>query len=204
MAFIPVPNVAQVELIFSQGGQIVENVYHVLDPDGWDVGSLNLLCEDFLTWWQAQPRANTCQGVSLYLIKAKDLTSDGAAAVEYTTSLPVAGSGAVACLTNSVTLAIKWNTGLAGRSYRGRTYHIGLYASMLATPNTMNPATVTELIDQYSALLTSFTDENQELVVVSRIHDGAPRVTGIATPIVSVSINPTIDNQRRRLPERGL
>jgi hypothetical protein len=41
-------------------------------------------------------------------------------------------------------------------------------------------------------------------VVVSRYHLGAPRVTGIATPVITyLATDNNVDSQRRRLTGRG-
>lgn len=209
MPFIPAENTARIELVYSQGGQIVENVYHVefgFVPAPTDLEDMATVFKD---WWNTNLQPYVANTVSLNVIKARDLTTDSGSAIEYTTGLPILGASAVQPLPNGSTLAIKWTTGLAGRSFRGRTYHIGLVTSELADPNHISTGFQTTLANAYQALISAVEGTGNNLVVASFYHgvDTAgkpiPRSTAVLTIIDNAVVNTTIDSQRRRLPERG-
>lgn len=203
MTFVPFANTAQIEMVFSQSGQIVENVFHVEKGSPYDADDLAIAAATFVDWWDTEMQALIPDNVSLNVVRARALDTESGVAIEYTTSLPLVGGNGSNTMPNNVTFAIKWSTGLAGRSYRGRTYHIGVEPSNLVDPNHLSSSAVTGFTAAYSALLTSFTDPDEHLVVASRVNGGAPRVTGVTTEITAATINPTLDSQRRRLPERG-
>ena len=103
---------------------------------------------------------------------------------------------------NATTIAVKKNTGRAGRSYRGRVYHVGL-TEIQVQDNRITPTATAAINTAYSTLITRYTAINCEWVVASTQNNNVPRVVGVATPIVGVSVDPVIDSQRRRLPGRG-
>jgi len=204
MAFIPVANTAQVRMQFLYDGQHCENVYHVENTGAWDVGGLQALGDGFIDWWDTELKAFAPDTVSLRQVVLRDLTTESGLAVERTTGLPLVGTNGSPALPNNVTVAVKWSTGLAGRSFRGRTYHIGMPENS-TVGNTVSASPLLDLQAAYDALIgvPPAVDAAYSLVVVSLFHDNAPRVAGVTTPILDSSIEPTIDSQRRRLPGRG-
>jgi len=204
MAFIPVENTAQVRMQFLYDGQHVENVYHVKSTGAWDVAGLQDLGDAFIDWWDTNLKAFMPTTGSLQQVVLRDLTTESGLAVERTTGLPLVGTNGSPQLPNNVTVAVKWSTGLAGRSFRGRTYHIGMPENS-TVGNTVSAGPLDDLLAAYDALIgiPPAVDAAYTLVVVSLFHNNAPRVAGVATDILDSSIDPTIDSQRRRLPGRG-
>lgn len=203
MAFVPFPNCASVELIFTEDSQRIENRYHVEQDTPYDETSLAVLAALFATWWDDNIQPQVSNSVTLVSIIARALDTASSPAVEYTAGLPNNGAISVSpALPNHVTCAVKWTTGLRGRSFRGRTYHIGLVESQV-NGNTIVASNVTELIAGYSDLLTDLEGLPGELVIASRIANGVERTTGLTTQVAGVFIDATVDSQRRRLPGRG-
>lgn len=204
MAFIPVENTAQVRMQFLYAGQRCENVYHVENTGAWDVASLQDLGDAFIDWWDTELKAFMPATGSLEQVVLRDLTTEAGIAVERTTGLPLVGTNGSPQLPNNVTVAVKWSTGLAGRSFRGRTYHIGMPENS-TVDNTVSSGPLADLLAAYDALIgvPPAVNPDYSLVVVSLFHANAPRVAGVTTPILDSSIDPTIDSQRRRLPGRG-
>lgn len=200
--FIPFENVAKLEMVFSQYGQVIENVYHVHNTVGsFGDTEMALLAAHFKGWWVSDLKPDCVNSVSLDMIRVKNLTTETGLGIEYTTGLPILGSSVSAGAPGNVTLSVKWTTGLSGRSFRGRTYHIGL-ASTLITGDTVGAGFIPNLVTAYGNLIDSMLAD-WELVVASSYHAGAWRTTGVATPITGVSIEPYVDSQRRRLAGRG-
>jgi hypothetical protein len=69
--------------------------------------------------------------------------------------------------------------------------------------NEVNGTFLAGLIASYADLLGHVNIGANTLCVVSRFHNNSARVSGVATDILSVSADPVIDSQRRRLPGRG-
>jgi hypothetical protein len=204
MPFIPAANTAKVEMIFLDQGQRCENVYHVQFDAPPSETDLTNLATSFRDWWDVEMQPLTAHDVSLVLILARDLTTEGAVAIEFSDGLPLEGTGA-GPLPNNVTVAVKWSTGLSGRSFRGRTYMIGL------PNNSIDPDNTNQLLTSYQSsldaafelLIDTVEDAGNDLVVASFFHDNAPRVSAVLTKIVAASIDINIDSQRRRLAGRG-
>lgn len=205
MAFQPAPNIAQFAMRFLQAGQHVENVYHCYRSQGWDANSLNETAGTFKNWWDGDMQSLVAPNVQLLSIIGTDLTSETGVGVEYADGLPIAGTNPGQAPPNNVTIAVKWGTGLAGRSFRGRTYHIGLQANMIQADGSLFPGSLNDLRSAYDGLRVTLDNVvlALEFGVLSRVAAGAPRTTAILTPITGVSIEPFTDSQRRRLPGRG-
>lgn len=203
MPFVPLPNTIKVEMCYSQDSQKVENVFHVRTPNPINESELDSVHGLFYTWYSQylQPyQSNTLLATRYILTDASQQYGIGK---EYAPG--VVNSGAVSsspALPNHVSLAIKWNTGLRGRSYRGRTYHLGLVEADVVGNNVIS-VTLANIIDNYEAILSILDAQGYTLVVASKFQGNAPRTTGVTTPILTVTSDGTVDSQRRRLPGRG-
>lgn len=203
MARPPTENVAEVTMSFSQDGQILMNKHHYLNTAGWDAGSLNNLGTAIVEWWTDNLQEHIPSVISLDAVEVVDLTEDSGLGISVTEGLPVPGTGTGTALPNNVTLAIKKGTGFVGRSFRGRTYHIGLTEQQV-TGNTVGSTVLDTLRDAYDALKEPLGALIPvDLCVLSEYADGAQRTAGICTVVTGIGIDPTVDSQRRRLPGRG-
>lgn len=200
--FIPVPNCAKVALNFTYAGQKVANIFHVSNDTPFDLASLALVSELFKDWWVDNMAGSVASDLQLDMVSAIALDTASSPGVENTIDLPVVGASAAPSLPNNVTFTVKWLTGFRGRSYRGRTYHVGLRASHV-TNNVLTPTMVTAFTTVYQALLDDLDSTPYQLVVVSRYADNQPRTTGIMTPVSGFAIEANLDSQRRRLVGRG-
>lgn len=202
MAFIPIPNAATLEYIYSWDGQICENVLTYQCNTTVTAVQLQSLTTAALSWWNANLKPLVNGQAALLTVKATDLTSASGPVIEDTTGLPIVGTGSGTPVPNNVTVAIKLITANRGRSYRGRIYHVGL-SNALVTNNTVSVATRNSLKNAWLAALSLGTLGLWTLSVGSRYSNNAPRTTGLATPVTDISVNQIVDSQRRRLPERG-
>lgn len=202
-SYIPVENVAKVEFFFRQDGQRVENVFHVKNFSGWSGSALTDL-QSYMTAWVTEEYLPCLHAnLQFYGIKITDLTTSSSPVLEsYTTEGEQGGVSVGAALPNNVSLVVKWLTGSRGRSYRGRTYIVGIPAS-----GVLNNNATTEFSGVMStamgALMTVLSERVWSLVVVSYCNAKAWRTVGVATPISGYAIDSVLDSQRRRLPGRG-
>lgn len=203
MAFQPCPGIAQLEMVYTASGQPCENVFHVMGLASYDEGILTTILEELSAWHAAHVVTSQSAEVFLQKLVGTDLGSETGARLDLPVSPPRQGTGSAAPLPNNVTLAIKWGTGLRGRSSRGRTYIIGLTEGALGSDaQEVTSAFAGNILAVYDHLLTdTFTTSGVQLCVLSRRHNNALRAAGVGIPITSTSLaDPFIDSQRRRLP----
>jgi len=115
----------------------------------------------------------------------------------------VGGIGA-ASIAGNVALAIKFGTGLSGRSHRGRVYLAGLPENAV-TGNEITPTYRTTLVTavaNFAGGVTGIMDAAH--VIVSTCQDGAWLTNAEVTPVNSYSADVYVDSQRRRLTGRGI
>lgn len=201
MPFIPATNVAQVAMRYNQNGESCENVYHVLNSSAWDVTTLTALANVFKTWESGTAAALRGNVGYLYDIYVRDLTTQSSPEIDLAISPTIPGLINAQLAPNSVTIAIKAQTGLAGRSTRGRTYWIGLTESQYDA-NWMNTTPLASIVSALNTLTSAVNAvSGHQLCVLSLRHNNAWRSSGLATPITTwVSVDNVVDVQRRRLP----
>jgi len=202
MAFIPVADTAKVAITMLQRGQRLVNVFHFTKAGGYTTeAEVNDLAGNFATAWIANIaplQANTVTGLT---VTATDLSVDGGAGAEI--AIVYTGGGGGGDLPTNCTISVKWNTGHAGRSYRGRTYFVGMVVGAVVGDD-ISGAYGTSLTTAFDALLDDMAGFGDTMCVVSYYHLGVPRAAGLVTPITNSSLADLhIDSQRRRLAGRG-
>lgn len=203
MARPPTPDTAEVTMTFLQDGQYLINKHHYKNTAGWDEGSLNNLGTAIREWWDDNMKIRVPNTVSLVEIEVVDLSPGSGLGITVQTGLPIVGTKADNALPNNVTVAVKKGTGLVGRSFRGRTYHIGLCEGQVLG-NTIIAADLLGLQTAYDLLKEPLGPVIPvDLCVLSEVSGGAQRVQGICTQVTGIGIDPVVDSQRRRLPGRG-
>lgn len=203
MPFVPFPRVAKAELIYRQDGQVTENVLHYQALATFGPEAMEQLAEQLVFQWNAVLKPLTHSSTSLIAVRITDLQSISSPVLEYVTGLPIVGTQAGIALPNNVTVVAKLITASRGRSFRGRVYQVGMSANAISV-NVLTSAYRTSLKAAWLTMLSMGGESDWRLVVASRISNGAPRGEGVSTIVTDVSVNPTLDSQRRRLPERGL
>lgn len=200
MPFVGNADVAEAHMRYTWNGQIVENVLHFLKTGGFDATALSDLGTMLRTWHASNLRGTQSNGATNDDILTKSLGYESAPS--YVTAGGNAGTLTSASQPNNVTAAIKLVSAFSSRSTRGRVFHVGLTQSQV-TGSTLTSAAVSALQAAYAALIAAATSAGIEWGVYSRVYLGVPRDEGLFTPILSVSVDPTTDSQRRRLPGRG-
>jgi hypothetical protein len=206
--FIPTANTALVELVYTAGAVVIENTFHVQKGSPYTLADLTALAGTFDTWDSTGTAAwkgvRTQQSVLIY-VRAKAL--DTSSSPVYTYTVPaggrvgtLAGSGQ---LPNNASFCVRLQTGLAGRSFRGRIYVPPFYATQLqASPaqNLITTAYALVVITSLQALMTALTAAGHTWVVTSFYNSGAWRTAGVNTAILTIGYaDLRVDTQRRRL-----
>jgi len=202
MAFIPVPETAEVTMVYTgPNSNRMVNVYHYVRPTlGWDADSLGDLGEALLSWENTVAKAQRSNQITCIGVECRDISVQDSFVVSVAAIPPIAGTLTTPVLPANVTLAVSLRTPFAGRSFRGRTYWIGLSEGAVQG-DFVQPGTAQNILAAVRGLLEDVPQPlNAQLAVVPRYHNGQPRAVGIATPVTSaVLVDTRVDTQRRRL-----
>lgn len=102
---------------------------------------------------------------------------------------------------NNVAACVSLRTAQRGRSARGRNYVPGIPGSVV-TLNTIDDVFIADLLTAYNQLVGAGTfSAGWQLVVVSRATGGAPRVSGLAIPVVNCTM---VGNSVRSMRSREI
>lgn len=197
MPFIPTPRTARLELRYDYHDVPCENVLHfeyIGTPDAAALATLNGLVRN---WWVAYIQGNQPVTVTLREIYSRGMAAQ--ASPQHTLIVAQQGTQVGAGQPGNVTFCLKLTTGLTGRSWRGRTYHIGLIESEV-TGNELAITRANALAAAYGELRTTLSGSDWTWVVNSLYTNKEPRTQGINTPITGVSFTDNrVDSQRGRL-----
>lgn len=202
--FIPAPGVVKVQVIYDQHGSKVENVYNVRSGDTITAASLTRIKDKFITWLTTYWRPLAGPASVVYMVKLTGQNTASDVDLEWTPTSGIGGTSGTQNMPGNVTLAIRWLTGHAGRSYRGRTYRVGLPINFV-NGNYVIPSGMAGFITNYGALLTTLTGGAvaDHLCVVSYCSGGAWRTTAVVNDVTTMTVDQNVDSQRRRLTGRG-
>lgn len=202
MPFVPVPEVAEATMVYTgPNNNRMVNVYHYWRPTlGWDPDSLGDLAEALLAWEETSAKGRRSNQITCIGVECRDISVKDSFVVSVAAIPPIQGSVNSPVLPANVTFAVSLRTPFAGRSFRGRTYWIGLPEGSV-NGDFVGPSTAQNILTTVRALIEEVPQPlNAQLVVVSRYSNGAPRAVGIATPVTSaVLVDNRVDTQRRRL-----
>lgn len=203
--YVPGINVAQVDMIYALGSNRTENVYHVLGSAAWTPTLLTNLLSAFTGWEADVAYAQRSDQIALVEAIATDLTTQSSARVTTTAGMPINGGLAGLIAPQNVTWAIKANTAKRGRSYRGRSYWIGLLQTD-APLDLLGQGRATAITAAMNNLLTLMGPVNGgQMVVFSQMQNGVWLNPGISTPITNYSYTDlVVDSQRRRLTSHNV
>lgn len=204
--FVPIPNCARVEMIYSQAGELQENVYHVIGSAPFSLANLQTLRGVFDSWDSVTDKVQRAAVSTLVRIRTRALDSAVGATEDYNLPVARAGTASGSAIPLNACFCVKLSTGLAGRSYRGRTYKSALTVNHLADSASITGGARDALVASLNTLRTSITTANAAwfLCVASTYTGGAWRVTGVCTPVINaVAVNTDLDSQKRRLRGRG-
>lgn len=201
MPSVPTPNVAEIEIRTTLDGQPIENTLYaefVGTITGAILDALAVAVED----WFA---TNLIPWLSDHLVMREVYVHDMSAGsgLQATSNTHSGTTGAITtvAMPGQVAWVVKFLTGLAGRSFRGRNY-VGGLSSTYCAGDFITAGFAAGIVGAYQMLLTGggILPTDWQWVVVSRQSGGVPRVTGLTTPVNNVGFTDLIvDTQRNRL-----
>lgn len=203
MAFQPVPNGISCEIRSTLFAQQVENIIYFEQAGTPTAADVQEVAEAVEAWFIGSILPNLGSNVIYREVYARSLVT--AAAPEWTanTNTGDVGGNAAGTLPNNVTWAVKFTTGLTGRSTRGRNYIYGVPENMVGG-NDVDPDWAAAIVAGYQDLLAAPFPTDFVWSVLSRVQNHVVLANGLLYPINTVSFTDTVvDSQRRRLPGRG-
>ena len=198
MAFQPCPNTISVTFVGNQNGVPVINVFHVFESTGWTVTDMAATGNACISWWQNHIRGGIHPSYTLEKAVVRDLTTATSPQIEIPVTTDNVGLAAGAPAAANMALTLSWRTGTIGRSYRGRTYFGGLPNSALVNAQTVDSSFAAGFVSGGAQLINAIQALGHQLVVLSRYLNGAARIVGLVTEIISVVCDTKVDSQRKR------
>lgn len=205
MAFIPVPNVAQIRMEGVVDSQLtINDIYFEISGGGINVVNLQTLVDAVGVWFVDSLTPLLSDDWHASRVVGVDLTS--ATGVIATGEVSADGGVSGEAEPNNVAACMSIRTANRGRSFRGRNYVPGLPSS-LVTLNTLDSTFLANLVTTYNQLKGAGTfSPGWQMVVVSRFSGvnpttgkPIPRTTGIATPVTSIiSVTNKVRSMRSR------
>lgn len=200
----PAPGVLQVEMVFTDDAQRVQNNHYVDNgtDTAWTTGAINGVLDVFQTTYWPAIRVLLPTTTSLQSIVATDLTSLTGKKVIRNIDPAEAGTAASPGLPNSVTKAIRYDVGTRGKGQNGRLFLPALTEADV-TLNRVAGATLTAWIaalgDMRAAIIALVS--GYTLCVLSRYENKAKRAEAVPRPILDFDYpNDYVDVQKDRLP----
>lgn len=198
MAFIPVPDVIQVEVRAVLVSRPVENTFYYLVPGVIDQELLDAVAETARDY--VEENAAIFSTAWLFNgVYARDL-SDSTFLSALAPATDVINGTQSGPLPNNASFAIKRTSGFSGRSARGRIFWMGMCDSYLSSTNTVASVSANSMVSWLEGLDAAIASEGVTPVIVSRFNAGVPRTTGVTYVITDWSYTDLqVDTQRGRL-----
>lgn len=205
MAFVPAPNIVQVEFRCLRLGQQVENRVMVNVLTAPTPAILQNVAIEAWNWWENLHAPVLPADVNLREVVATDMSLQNGAQFTYAPDTTTVGGLAGTALPNEVSLCVSLRSGVRGRSARGRWFMLGLTNNVLLDPNNVTPAHAANCAASLNALRTAIEALGYVIVIVSYIANGAPRPGGPVYFVVTSAliVDNVVDSQRRRKPGVG-
>jgi hypothetical protein len=202
MPFVPAAGIAEVFVEHTFNGK--PGLGWVLHFEStvlpWTVAILADLGNEIRAWWVAEMQANMTTAVRLDRIRLRDITSQNSPIYDFNTSLPVSGTLTGQSMPGNVAFSIKKNSGLAGRSFRGRVYQFGFNEADVDL-NSIGAGRANSYVAAWNEarlLVGGLADYG--MVICSKFSQGSPRAAAVSTPVTSFSYaDLTIDTVRNRV-----
>jgi len=204
MAFVPAPNIVQVEIRATLDGQQIENRINVDALTAVTPTIVENIAVAVNDWTQATYFDHIPSAVSLRSIVATDLTTADGAQHTITPEGAFVGALPNPPEPNEVTFCVSLRTGNRGRSARGRFYVLAVQKADVVG-NYIDSGRAASFVSDLNTLIAALITEGWAMTIVSYITDKAPRVGGpVYFPVVNASFTDlAVDSMKRRKPGVG-
>jgi len=200
MAFQPVPNTAEIVITYLQNSVSMNNVLNAFKATQYDLADLQLLADavDIAVAASWLPIQTFDTNYIRTTVRGLEFENDQEVSQDLNAGV---GGVLIKGLPNQVSFAIKKQSGLTGRTARGRLFWIGITATMLQPDeNKLNIVDADAVEAAVDAMRAAITATVWQAVIVSRFLDNVKRPTGtVLNWISSDAVDIQVDTQRPRL-----
>jgi hypothetical protein len=201
--FIPFPNCAEAVIQGVMAGQDVLLTLGFQRLGGYDPETLSDLASTLAEWTTSTLLPKLVDDWTVLQIKVTDLSTDFAPVAFSSVGLPASGGVVGVPVTSNTAMVVSFKTANRGRSYRGRNYVPAIRADRNVDAGTYSTTDTSEIQSAYYAMQSATFATGDAHVVLSRYTGNAPRIEGVATPVLSYQAKQRVATQRRRVPGRG-
>jgi len=205
MAFQPVPDVARVAIIHSNGSlpdQIV-NVFYFRRTGQWGLPDIEQLADTFKTLWANNIMPSLASQTQLRRVEVRGERAQVDVSYQLAVVPVIAGGDNSDPLPPQVAFCITHITGLTGRSRRGRTY-FGMFGEGSVSNGFLSQQRINALLNGLGNIRTTLADAGWVHVVVSRVENRQRLPVAATYPVIGYrSYDGVVDTQRRRAIGRG-
>jgi hypothetical protein len=204
MAFVPAPNIVEVQFRQSYAGERTMNRIHVDVLTTPTTTIINGVLSELADWWTGNVQANISNTLALREVYGKSLETQPGPEATFSAGLPASGALFDDPMPNNVSLAVSLRSGSTGRSARGRWFWQGFTTNQI-TGSVVDSGIGSTIDAAMTALRSAIVDLGYRWVIVSYTEDNAPRPGGPVYFQVNdiLLVDNVVDSQRRRLPGRG-
>lgn len=205
MAFVPAPNICQLEMRAVRNGQKIENrimVNMLAEPEAAAMMDVAIAAWD---WWENTYAPLLSDTVLLTEVVATSLHEQNGPQVTYAPDATTTGEVGGNALPNECTLCVSLRSDVRGRSARGRFYVLSIADSQRADNNNVSSGAAEAFRTAVALLFVAIRAESVDPVIVSYQTNNAPRPGGpvyfsITNTIV---VDTVIDSMKSRKPGVG-
>lgn len=205
MAFVPVPNTAQIELRYEYFGEMVENTLYFKRPDGMGSVHLALIVDAVADWWASSLRAAQHTWLIMREVYGKRLNVVDD--IEYANTFYAGERGGITTgygCPGNVSLCISFRTGFIGRQNHGRNYAVAITRELTEGNFVKDSLAATLLLAYWELVHPSMLYPEAMYWGVCSRYPAEPIEEGKCTQITQVAIpNLALDSMKRRLAQRG-
>lgn len=204
-AFIPAENVAELRAIYDTPGGKAMNVTNWQKDTPFSKDDLAELILEYETAWNTYFSPLQGLGVAITRFVATDINSEDSFQVDKAPSLDLTGLINNPVMPGNVTAASKLTTGHTGRSYRGRSYFIGLTEGQ-CVGDSLASGVASAITAAWDFLIADLHADvlAADLCIVSYCADGSWRTNALVNKVTAVNTEGTLDSMRTRLLGRGI
>jgi hypothetical protein len=210
MTFIPATNVAKVVIQGVVDAQTMNNVIHFHKATPITGGDLTGLLSALDAWMASAVMPIRASSAYYTGLTAVDISAPNNFVYQLVRSPALQGGVTGAALPGVCAPVTTKRSTHNGRSFRGRFYNWGVPSAAINTPSSITGAQVTSVLSALAPLINDALVSGLFHVVLSLFsgvdsnHKPIPRSSGIATNVTALSMDTSIDAQRRRLIGRGI
>lgn len=200
MAFIPTLACIQARIKYQHvSGILAENVVYHATSGAPSLADLTAINSEYVDWIPEALATVTGNQWNMLGVALRAMNEEEGLEMNDPTGFPVDGVDGSPQAPLSISYSVTLNTGLVGRSARGRLYGVGL-----TNPGILNGTRITDayrsvLQGVWTSWVTRFDTAGYAPQVVSFVDAGVPRAAGRMLPITSVNVRFPLATQRGRL-----